>query len=103
MTDEAYEDILYDEHGRLAYITLNRPERLNALSNNLRGELMHAMRRAEASPEVGVIVLRANGRAFCSGYDLTPARQAGEGSPYVNEWSQLPDTCLLYTSPSPRD
>jgi len=92
MTDEAYEDILYDEHGRLAYITLNRPERLNALSNNLRGELMHAMRRAEASPEVGVIVLRANGRAFCSGYDLTPARQAGEGSPYVNEWSQLPDT-----------
>lgn len=89
---EAYEDILYEEDGRLAFVTLNRPEKLNALSNNLRGEVMHAMRRAEANPEVGVIVLRGNGRSFSSGYDLTPARQAGSGSPFVNEFSLLPDT-----------
>lgn len=87
-----YEDILYDEDGRLAFITLNRPEKLNALSNSLRGEVMHAMRRAEANPDIGVIVLRAAGRAFSAGYDLTPSRAAGEGSPYVNEFSLLPDT-----------
>ena len=39
-------DVLYETDERLAYITLNRPEKLNALSINLRGELMEAMREA---------------------------------------------------------
>ena len=38
-----YQDILYETDGRLAYITLNRPEKLTALSNNLRREVMPAM------------------------------------------------------------
>ena len=67
-----YQHILYQTDGRLAFITLNRPEKLNALSNDLRGELFHAMKEAEADREVGVIVLRANGRAFSAGYDLSP-------------------------------
>ena len=94
-----YEDILYDEDGRLAYITLNRPEKLNALSNNLRGELFHALKRAEGNPEVGVIVIRANGRAFSSGYDLTPTRLASAGSEYVNPISLLPDTNTTHPGP----
>ena len=53
-----FRDVLYETDGRLAYITLNRPEKLNALSNNLRGELMEAMREAEADAEIGVIVLK---------------------------------------------
>ena len=44
-----YEDIKYETDGRLAFITLNRPEKLNALSNNLRGEVIHAMKEAEAT------------------------------------------------------
>jgi enoyl-CoA hydratase len=94
-----YEDILYETDGRLAYITLNRPEKLNALSNNLRGELIHAMKEAEADRGVGVIVLRAAGRAFSAGYDLTPARQAGEGSPYVHPRSRLPDAGSTHPGP----
>ena len=47
-------DVLYETDERLAYITLNRPEKLNALSNNLRGELMEAMREAEADDQIGV-------------------------------------------------
>ena len=62
-----YEDILYEVEDRLAFVTLNRPEKLNALSNNLRGEVMHAMKEAEASPDVGVIVLKSSGRAFSAG------------------------------------
>lgn len=87
-----YQDLLYDVDGRLAFITLNRPEKLNALSNNLRGEMIHAMKEAEANADVGVIVLRANGRAFCSGYDLSPSMRAADDSAYVHYASGLPDT-----------
>ena len=87
-----YDNILYETDGRLAFITLNRPEKLNALSNDLRGELFHALKEAEADRSVGVIVLRANGRAFSAGYDLSPSRAAAEGSRYVHPRSMLPDT-----------
>ena len=86
-----YQDILYETDERLAFITLNRPEKLNALSNNLRGELMDAMREAEADDNIGVIVLRSAGRAFSAGYDLTPARTA-ESHDFVSPRSGLPDT-----------
>ena len=86
-----YRDILYETDGRLAYITLNRPEKLNALSNNLRGEVMDAMREAEHDDDVGVIVLKANGRSFSAGYDLSPARAAGDDN-YVSHRSKLPET-----------
>jgi enoyl-CoA hydratase len=87
-----YENILYEKDDRLAIITLNRPEKLNALSNELRGELFHAMKEAEADRDIGVIVLKAAGRAFSAGYDLSPSRDAPEGSPYVHPRSRLPDT-----------
>jgi enoyl-CoA hydratase len=87
-----YENILFERDERLAIITLNRPEKLNALSNDLRGELFHAMKEAEADRDIGVIVLKAAGRAFSAGYDLSPSRTAREGSPYVHARSQLPDT-----------
>ncbi|MDZ7729587.1 MAG: enoyl-CoA hydratase-related protein [Dehalococcoidia bacterium] len=95
----SYEDILYEKDGRLAFVTLNRPEKLNALSNNLRGEVMHAMKEAEADTEVGVIVLKANGRAFSAGYDLSPSRAASEDSKYVHPRSGLPDTGSTHPGP----
>ncbi|MEZ4492664.1 MAG: enoyl-CoA hydratase-related protein [Dehalococcoidia bacterium] len=87
----SYENILYETDERLAIITLNRPEKLNALSNELRGELFHALKEAEADRSVGVIVLKAAGRAFSAGYDLSPSREAGDDSAYVQKWSKLPD------------
>jgi enoyl-CoA hydratase len=94
-----YEDILYETDGRLAFITLNRPEKLNALSNNLRGEVMHAMKEAEANRDVGVIILRANGRAFSAGYDLSPSRAATADSRVVHPRSLLPDTGSTHPGP----
>lgn len=88
----SYDNILYETDGRLAFITLNRPEKLNALSNDLRGELLHALKEAEADRSVGVIVLRANGRAFSAGYDLSPSRAAADDSRFVHPRSRLPDT-----------
>ncbi len=86
----SYEFILYETNERLAFITLNRPEKLNPLSHDLRGELFHAMKEAEADTDIGVIVLRGAGRAFSAGYDLAPSGPTG--SPYVHPRSNMPDT-----------
>lgn len=62
--------VLYERDGRLARITLNRPEVLNAIDDDLPGELADAVGRADADSAVHVIVLAGAGRAFCAGYDL---------------------------------
>ena len=71
-----YENILIDHvgtDGRVGRITLNRPEKLNALSTDLLFELNDALHDMEAEHETRVIILRGAGRAFCAGYDLTPS------------------------------
>jgi enoyl-CoA hydratase/carnithine racemase len=65
-----YKDILYEVDAPLARITLNRPEKMNALRNQLRGELFHALRVAETDPDVSVIIIKGAGRCFSAGYDL---------------------------------
>ena len=62
--------IEYAVQDRLAYITLNRPEKSNALCFELVAELRVAFRQAEEDEDVKVIILRANGDAFCAGADL---------------------------------
>jgi enoyl-CoA hydratase len=66
-----YKYVLLDKVGTTAVVTLNRPEKLNALSVTLREELIHAMKTAEADSEVHCVVLKGAGRAFCSGYDIS--------------------------------
>lgn len=61
---------LYQVQNRIAYITLNRPEKRNALSYELVAELKEAFQKAEDDPEVKVVVLKAEGKAFCAGADL---------------------------------
>ncbi len=56
--------------GAIRYLTLNRPDKLNALSDELVAELTAALVAADADPAVAVIVLAANGRAFSAGADL---------------------------------
>jgi len=67
-----FETILYEVDGGKARITLNRPEKLNALSMRLQRELNTALWEADNDQRVHVIILRAAGRAFSAGYDLTP-------------------------------
>jgi enoyl-CoA hydratase len=69
--------VLYEVRGPSAWITLNRPDKLNAISHELRGALADALRRAAADDEVRVVVLRASGRAFSAGYDLSEEAAAG--------------------------
>jgi enoyl-CoA hydratase len=65
-----FETITYAADDRLARVTLNRPERLNAINRAMPGEIQAAVARANADESVHVIVLRGAGRAFCAGYDL---------------------------------
>jgi enoyl-CoA hydratase len=60
---------------RIATITLNRPERLNAISWEMPGEIRRAVETANDDDEVHVIVLQGAGRAFCAGYDLQSSAQ----------------------------
>jgi enoyl-CoA hydratase len=62
--------VLYECKGPLAFLTLNRPGKLNAIDAAMAVELMAAMDRAEADPQVRVIVLQGAGRAFSAGFDL---------------------------------
>ncbi|HEY8491447.1 MAG TPA: crotonase/enoyl-CoA hydratase family protein [Dehalococcoidia bacterium] len=66
----AYTTITYQTEGPVARITLNRPERLNAITRAMTAELQDAVRTADADPAVRVITLTGAGRAFCAGYDL---------------------------------
>lgn len=59
-----------DTDGPVGRLTLNRPDRLNALSPQLLEELVEASRLLDARPEVKVVVVSGAGRAFCAGFDL---------------------------------
>ena len=79
-----YTQILYETVGRVARVTLNRPEYRNPIGRITVEELDNAFARAVADEEVGVIVLRAEGPHFSGGHDLgTPAKIADdEARPY---------------------
>ena len=62
--------VILERDGRIARITLNRPEVMNAIDDDLPRELADAVARADADPGTHVMVLSGAGKAFCAGYDL---------------------------------
>ena len=75
-----FQNLLVDRAGtddRVGIITLNRPEKLNCLSQELLYELNEALHDMEAEDSIRVIILRGAGRAFSSGYDLAPSSGSG--------------------------
>ena len=76
-----YKTIIYEVEKGRARITLNRPEKLNALSMELQTELNQALWEADNDTQVHAVIIRGNGRAFSAGYDLSPmARRQEPGS-----------------------
>ena len=77
-----YQNILYEkdpEDNRLVRITLNQPERMNALSYDMLMDIRHAVITAERDPEVKVIIIKGAGRTFGAGYDLGARPRFTEG------------------------
>ena len=65
-----YEHIIYEVDGRVATITMNRPDTLNALTNLMMAEIRHALDSSERNEEVIGTILTGSGRGFCSGVDM---------------------------------
>jgi 2-(1,2-epoxy-1,2-dihydrophenyl)acetyl-CoA isomerase len=100
-----FSTLLYERRDTIAYVTLNRPDRLNALNGALIKDLHAAAEAIDADPEIRAVLLTASGRAFCAGADLmgndlleNPQRSRGENirarleehfNPMVHAWYQL--------------
>lgn len=66
-----YQTILTEQRKRVGIISLNRPEKLNALSAQLVTEILDVLKEWEDNPEVGAIIIRGSGANFCSGHDFS--------------------------------
>lgn len=80
MSATEYEQILYDVEDRIATVTLNQPDRRNALTFRMRREIIDALRTAEADEDVTVILIRAVGPSFSGGYALSGGKRSSAGS-----------------------
>ena len=89
-----FSTILYEQRDGVARITLNRPERANALSQTMLAEIGAALDAAEPDPAVRALIVQGAGTAFSSGFDLkeqTERRPTG-----VAEWAQ---SCVTTSRP----
>jgi enoyl-CoA hydratase len=89
--------VLYERDGRIARITLNRPEVLNAIDDDVPQELAAAVARADGDEMVHVIVLAGAGRAFCAGYDLMHYAQQHGSNRYAQDmpWDPMTDYAFM--------
>jgi enoyl-CoA hydratase len=76
----AYETLLYEVKDRIATITLNRPEKYNTIKPPMPQELEHALTEANRDSKVHVVILQANGKAFCAGFDF------GDDLEHFKDW-----------------
>jgi enoyl-CoA hydratase len=85
--------VLYEVDDKVSVITLNRPEKLNAISAELQHQLTEGFTRADAEAATSVVLLRAEGRSFCAGYDIS-AREPG-----TDDWRSDPTKAHEHLSP----
>lgn len=74
------DELLVETRDNIAIITLNRPERLNAINHDMLNELSNKMVEANEDPDIRCIILTGAGRGFCAGLDLVAVGQGGIGS-----------------------
>jgi enoyl-CoA hydratase/carnithine racemase len=96
-----YEEILFSSEGPVGYLTLNNPSKINALSKKMIGEMIHLLTALSTDESIKVIVIRAAGRHFCAGHDLS--EMLGRG---VKEYKFIFDQCtrmmqLIHDIPQP--
>jgi enoyl-CoA hydratase len=88
-------EVLYETHGRVATLTLNRPERLNAITPALAEDLRAALGSAWADDGVHAIRLRGAGRAFCAGYDIGWGAEVMEEAEAGGPWDPIADYQMM--------
>src|SRR6267142_1729125 len=101
-----YKCLIYEVKDAVATLTLNRPERLNALGDTLRDDLYDAVLRASQDPEIRVLVVTGAGRGFCAGGDVKAMNDTKEGRaparPLEDKVAPLRDRVLLALRDAPK-
>jgi len=94
-------EVLYGVEAGIATLTLNRPERMNAISRPMLAQLSTLLLRADADPEVRVVILTGTGRAFCAGLDLARSTSAtpNDGQMVSSDASAAPSVTLPKNAP----
>ena len=91
------ETILYEKRDNIVVITLNRPDNLNAINRQLRGELADAITEFDGDPQAFVAIITGAGRAFCAGRDLKErAEDNAEGVQARASHSMSPDRPYMW-------
>lgn len=92
--------VLLEKDGRIARITLNRPEVMNAIDDDLPVELAAAVAEVDADRDIHVMVLSGSGRAFCAGYDMAyyAEQSSGAGNQVTQDmpWDPLQDYQFMW-------
>jgi enoyl-CoA hydratase len=84
----AFTNIILDKKDRIGTLTLNRPEKLNAMTPTLIAEMGEALVEVERDADIKVLIIRGAGRAFCTGYDLTAGLNDGSSERYTVDEDQ---------------
>ena len=89
--------VVFEKDGRIGRITLNRPDVLNAIDDDVPGELAACVSEANADASIHVIILSGAGRAFCAGYDLTAYAETAGGNNVTQEmpWDPMKDYAFM--------
>lgn len=90
-TQPTYEDLIVERDGAITTITLDRPDRMNAISRPMLQGFSQALIEADRDPEVRVIIVTGAGRGFCAGLDLKDFSSGGIGSTTGNAKFDLRD------------
>src|SRR5271170_5827678 len=73
-----HRDLIAERHDGVLYLTLNRPDKLNAMSDHMIAGLLEELNRAAGERDVGAVVLTGAGRGFCAGGDIGRMRERNE-------------------------
>jgi enoyl-CoA hydratase/carnithine racemase len=96
------EQISFERRGNVGLVTLNRPDRLNAWTNQMHGELCDIITQCNADAAVGAMVVTGAGRGFCAGADIKDSFQARlEGKTSAQPTRTLPDWVTLVRGSKP--
>jgi enoyl-CoA hydratase len=79
--------VLFERRGPAAWITLNRPDKLNAMNTEMVGELRARIREVESDEDIKVVVLTGAGRAFSAGYDIS--EEVGDRIAGADQWRSV--------------
>ncbi len=103
MTEKLYQGepippVLYEKDGRIVHITLNCPERMNAIDDDMPPAIEEAVKRADSDSDVHVMVLAGAGKTFCSGYDLAHYTEGNSTNKVVQEmpWDPIEDYQFMW-------